>query len=633
VVSKNRLEDLSELLSAYLDGELDESARAEVVAYLERDAGAVQLLNELRETRSMLQDLPRQSAPSGFAEDVVSAVERQALLGGDSDMSGQLSPRRRWGPIRAAASVALLVGAAGLWINWQIDRRETTNLALRGLAGAGAVMENAAGESVDLEGELVVADGSTAEPVHRKDSPTHFKKDPRGKAGAPVVSSPDLGNRLHSAELETPEQQKQQSIADGDPITPVGGLDDEVVMLGEKLDPSTMSYDTIGTEEVSFGLARQSSEARWGGAVPADFSRRLQANEPAASLAFHDFSHESNSLTLSFATDAQRDEFTQDIDGYLADNGFLSAADPRERIQVVEPLSQNVVLYGRQGLNYDEPRSEQVLLNADPAVLEDLIDRYAETTGQLEDPTTIELQIGETKVAGLESTRNSIRALALANEQQQELGEDGQTASDIIDTAADPNEQFTAAQWREHFAQLGLVAKAPQSQAAVPAQSENESGKVADDAEAGPDGPGLASGASPVRKADRGESSESKEDLQPGFQTATAGEQDQGEDGETKKKRRARSARDARDDDIELFGGGDKDPPVSEPGGGSSRGRGSGDAGTVKQPKDLKPAQPARRPYNLTFVLKLRTVPRTETKPIPEMGPPAPSSESDDLKK
>ena len=128
-MAKDRLKDLSELLSAYLDGELEESARAEVVAYLDRDAGAVRLLNELRETRSMLQNLPHQSAPVGFSEGVVSAVERQALLGEEPDTTVRMSVRRRWGPIRSVASIALLVGAAGSWIYWQSDLRQSTELA------------------------------------------------------------------------------------------------------------------------------------------------------------------------------------------------------------------------------------------------------------------------------------------------------------------------------------------------------------------------------------------------------------------------------------------------------------------------------------------------------------------------
>ena len=184
-MAKNRSKDLSELLSAYLDGELEESARAEVVAYLDRDAGAVQLLNELRETRSMIQDLPHQSAPAGFSESVVSAVERQALLGGAPDKAGRISTRRRWGPIRAAASIALLVGAAGSWIYWQSDRREFAELALREAAAPSTITGRAMDRPIGPE-TLASLDGTAEEPSRSNQPRKHMKKSARGKPAARV---------------------------------------------------------------------------------------------------------------------------------------------------------------------------------------------------------------------------------------------------------------------------------------------------------------------------------------------------------------------------------------------------------------------------------------------------------------
>ena len=116
----------------------------------------------------------------------------------------------------------------------------------------------------------------------------------------------------------------------------------------------------------------------------AGFTRGLQANEPAVLLASHDFSNEPNVLTLSFSNDAQRDEFAQKFEVYLEDNGFLSAADPRERIQVIDPLTQNVLLRGHPGLNYAEPSCDQILLNAAPELPEGLHHHYADTSAGTE---------------------------------------------------------------------------------------------------------------------------------------------------------------------------------------------------------------------------------------------------------
>ncbi len=632
-MAKDRLKDLSELLSAYLDGELEESVRAEVVAYLDRDAGAVRVLNELRETRSMLQDLPHQSAPAGFSESVVSAVERQALLGGESDTAARMSTRRRWGPIRAAASIALLVGAAGSWIYYQSDRRQSTDLALREAVAPDAITGRATDRSIGLDA-LAVLDGTAEEPS-RSDQPlTHMKKSARGKAAAPARLPADLRGMDQKAEMELAEQQ-QQSIVQRDLTMQAGDLDEEVVMLGANPENSTWFDGAAGTEQVNFDLAGQSREARLGGAAQPDFSRRLQANEPAVSLAFYHFSNEPNVLTLSFSSDAQRDEFSQDVDVYLADNGFLSAADPRERVLVVEPLIQNVVLHGLQGLNYAEPHSEQILLSASPEVLEGLIDRYAETTGGLEDTAKIELQMGEMKVEGLESTRRTVQALAVREEQRRVLGYESQTADRLDDAAADSDERLTAAQWRKHFARLGLPAKTKQGQAAVAkqsgadkdgglARSEDESSKAAAGEQNEQAELKVSGDPSPALKSAGKKTSEPKEEIPHEEQAAGAGEKNQGEAGMMKKKRRARSAKGARSGEIELFGGMDEGPPASEPANGDSPGRGGRGGGIFEQLKDPGPSGPLGRASNLTFVLKLRTVPTLE------MGPPAPSPETDD---
>ena len=254
-----------------------------------------------------------------------------------------------------------------------------------------------AGDSAEPEDGLASADVVLTDPLYREESRTVFKKSAHGKAASPIVPSADSRSMVESAEMQHARQQ-QQSIIGLDLKMQADDLDDEVVMLEAKLEPSWAFDDAAGTEQIDFGLAGQSREARLGGAAQPNFSQLLQANEPAGALAFYAFSNESNSLTLSFANDAQRDEFTQDVEAYLAENSFLSAADPRERVLVVEPLTQNVVLRGHQGLNYSEPHSAQMLLNAPPKVLEGLIDRYAETTEGLEDTAKIELQMGEMRV-------------------------------------------------------------------------------------------------------------------------------------------------------------------------------------------------------------------------------------------
>ena len=650
-MAKDRLKDLSELLSAYLDGELEESARAEVVAYLDRDAGAVRLLNELRETRSMLQNLPHQSAPAGFSEGVVSAVERQALLGGEPETTVRMSMRRRWGPIRAAASIALLVGVAGSWIYWQSNRREFTDLALQEAVVPETSLGRATDRSLDPMSSLARVDDTLDNYPSDYGSRTIFKNSDHGKAASLLVPSAEPRSMVESAEMEDAKQQ-QQSIVGLDLKMQAGELDEEVVMLEANLDTSTWFYGAADAEQVDFGLAGQLRGSRRGGAVRADFTQRLRANEPAVSLARYDFSNESNVLTLNFSSDAQRDEFTQKLEVYLMDNSFLSATDPLERIQVVEPLTQNVLLRGRQGLNYTEPRSEQILLNAAPEVLEGLIDRYAETIDGLEDTTNIQLQMGKLKVEGLKWTRRTVQALAVPELQRRMLGKDEPAGDGVQETAADQNEQRTAEQWREHYARLGLAARMPvtplsdteeraEDESGSLEQSEGESAKAAAGEQSEQAELKDSGDPSPARPAGSKEAPEPTQEAREEAQAVAAGKKDQGVVGVQKKTRRARSAKGMRADDVELFGGLDKSPPTAVSVGGDSRARrgggagnggggGRGGGGIFGRPKNAAPSRLIGRASNLTFVLKLQTMPPARPEPEPEMGPPAPPSESDD---
>jgi negative regulator of sigma E activity len=64
----------SELISAYLDGELSSGERARVEAELAASPAARQLHDELRALRGELQTLPRTAASAGFADRVVAAA-------------------------------------------------------------------------------------------------------------------------------------------------------------------------------------------------------------------------------------------------------------------------------------------------------------------------------------------------------------------------------------------------------------------------------------------------------------------------------------------------------------------------------------------------------------------------------
>jgi anti-sigma factor RsiW len=115
-----------DLLSAFVDGELDDAQRAAVQARLERDAAWRHILEDVTVARAAVRDLPEREPPSGFWLRVLTSVAEVAESDRtDADLaraaSGpaavvpitRASPRRspRWAAM-AAAAVAVAVGVA-----------------------------------------------------------------------------------------------------------------------------------------------------------------------------------------------------------------------------------------------------------------------------------------------------------------------------------------------------------------------------------------------------------------------------------------------------------------------------------------------------------------------------------------
>ncbi len=111
-----------ELLSAYLDGELDEAQHAQVEQRLSNDPSAQQLLSELQSLSETLRSLPREKIGEELCEAALRQAERTMLLG-EGELSKDQSPgsffsfsqerrlasKRRWVWAAMAVAVALLL--------------------------------------------------------------------------------------------------------------------------------------------------------------------------------------------------------------------------------------------------------------------------------------------------------------------------------------------------------------------------------------------------------------------------------------------------------------------------------------------------------------------------------------------
>lgn len=112
-------DEYKELLSALLDGELDEETRDEVLAHLETCDECQTYFAELNAMRDALGDMDEIEAPAGFARDVMLRLHaEETAKPANSDMElkraearGRQSGQNRWFAMRLAACAAVAVAA------------------------------------------------------------------------------------------------------------------------------------------------------------------------------------------------------------------------------------------------------------------------------------------------------------------------------------------------------------------------------------------------------------------------------------------------------------------------------------------------------------------------------------------
>jgi hypothetical protein len=205
-MSENK--DISEQLSAYLDGELPpEEARA-VEQAVERDGRLAEELAALRAAREMLHCLPRRKASEDFAAAVLAKVERRRLMS-----AVQVTERRRLRVSLTAAIVLITVGV-GTLVVYQISRvdsfqdrmiRDGASVKLplpeergEGIAGRVLAVEESRGSANPAAAPAV------AEPLSSPDSSmtTVAMRDEDEKAAAPAMSGG--GSKAHLAARQRP---------------------------------------------------------------------------------------------------------------------------------------------------------------------------------------------------------------------------------------------------------------------------------------------------------------------------------------------------------------------------------------------------------------------------------------------
>ena len=102
-------EEFAPLLSAFVDGELTEEERAEVLAHVSECEKCRRLLGELTALHAALGELEDEDVPAGFTEGVMAAVRAEKAA--KTPQTKKRSAWRRWMPMAACAAIVALAAA------------------------------------------------------------------------------------------------------------------------------------------------------------------------------------------------------------------------------------------------------------------------------------------------------------------------------------------------------------------------------------------------------------------------------------------------------------------------------------------------------------------------------------------
>src|SRR5687768_8874686 len=109
-------ENIESRLCDYIEQELDEAGRLEIEKHLEANPQHRELLDDLKETRRMVREIPREAAPPEVLESLQGQLERSVLLSpAEEEESDLVLHVRRLPQVMAIAAMLLLaVGLAAV---------------------------------------------------------------------------------------------------------------------------------------------------------------------------------------------------------------------------------------------------------------------------------------------------------------------------------------------------------------------------------------------------------------------------------------------------------------------------------------------------------------------------------------
>ena len=134
-----RCEDYTAALSAFADGELNETERSGLLSHLEQCKACRERLSELMILHAMFEDLPELDAPEGFSERVLDRLH--------AEEHAKKRSRRAWPRVLAACFALVVISAAALNILPRAGSDKAANETVA--ADNGGARDDAAGSAAN----------------------------------------------------------------------------------------------------------------------------------------------------------------------------------------------------------------------------------------------------------------------------------------------------------------------------------------------------------------------------------------------------------------------------------------------------------------------------------------------------
>ena len=173
-------DNIRELLSAYIDGEVTQEQSRSIEQAVAEDPELALELHELTATKRLVAGLSRQRAPRGFVRRVMVRAERKHLLG--DHQAGGAFAAARWITLAVAAVVLLAAGIGIVAVNMLGTGQRTSPIAKLDEGGAGP---DGPGKT-DLDGGL----------LHGKDGDGRGEEVGKAGAGYATTGRGTTGDRL-----------------------------------------------------------------------------------------------------------------------------------------------------------------------------------------------------------------------------------------------------------------------------------------------------------------------------------------------------------------------------------------------------------------------------------------------------